>query len=63
MGIHTKQYQWFKRMDVSSLVVISTEGTSTVYPQIAVGISTGMPELFKRRLKQYRQMNVVILKP
>jgi len=26
MGIHTKQYQWFRRMDVSSWVVISTEG-------------------------------------
>ena len=62
MGIHTKQYQWFRRMDVSSLVVISTEGTSTVYPQIAVGISTDIPELFKRHLKRYRQMNVPSLK-
>ena len=26
MGIHTKQYQWFRRMDVSSRAVISTEG-------------------------------------
>ena len=31
-------------------------GTSTVYPQIAVGFSTDIPELFKRRLKRYRQM-------
>ncbi|MDB2605266.1 hypothetical protein N9Y41_00940 [Planktomarina temperata] len=33
------------------------------YPQIAVGITTDMPELFKRHLKRYRQMNVASLKP
>jgi hypothetical protein len=46
MGIHTKQYQWFRRevYPVGSLFPLRG-GASTVYPQIAFDNSTNMPGL------------------
>jgi hypothetical protein len=61
MGNHAKQYQWFRREVYPLWSLFPLRGTSTVYPQLAFGISTNMPELFNRHLKQHRQMSIVVL--